>query len=114
LLDCERKLCETRFGKYDHIRYFINKSQITVRQKKHIPKKDQEKLREIVKGNDSISAKFCAFVLIGKHKAAVDLLAANTNRGFIDGRPLSEVADWPISDLLNSTPKNRLRALASH
>lgn len=108
LVECEHKLAGSNS---EPVRYLINKAQIAVRQNGKIGQVERKQLKEIAAKNKQATTRFCALVLLRLHKNAVNELEANCSGGMVNGRPLEEIAEWPISELLNASQRKRLHEL---
>ncbi|MEZ6124201.1 MAG: hypothetical protein R3C49_13645 [Planctomycetaceae bacterium] len=99
-------------GGKDGNAFEINSAQIEYREGT-LTSERRTSLRRIAKDGPVVH-RFCAFVLLGQPKTAVDLVEKNSSKGYLhdDGTSIRTMLEWPICDLIvGATHKKRLHQL---
>ena len=67
-------------------------------------------LRRIASDSASLD-RFCALVVLGKPKEAVDLVEQKSSGGFLDEHNIKTILSWPLMELVPDKHTRRLQHL---
>ena len=91
--------------------HLLNLMQLKIHQKQKLSEEEESAIKNILERNPKSLAAYGANCVLGNFDEAVELVSTNSTDGNVFGALLSDLLEWPITDLLPEKSKTKIEQI---